>query len=86
MPNKSSAKKELRKAAKRTAANTKVKVAFRQALKVTKKAIIAKDASISEKIRDVQKKLDKAAKKGVIKKNTAARRLSRLTKLAKKSA
>lgn len=78
MPNKASAKKELRKASKLQAANNAVKKAYKSAVKDVKRGIEANDADLAEKARLAQKKLDKAAKKGVIKKNTASRKLSRL--------
>lgn len=83
MPNKQNAKKALRQAKKREALNLIVKKAFKKAVKETKVATVAE---FKEKARLAQKALDKAAKKGVIKKNTAARKLSRLMKQAKKVA
>lgn len=80
MPNKASAKKELRKAKKRTALNTQIKEAYKKAIKQVTKGIEAGEKDLSAKVQLAQKKLDKAAKKGVIKKNTAARKLSRLMK------
>ena len=78
MPNKASAKKELRKAGKLQAANNAVKKAYKMALKDVLKGIEAGDKDILAKAQFAQKKLDKASKKGVIKKNTASRRMSRL--------
>ena len=78
MANTASAKKELRKAKKRTALNTAIKDAYKKAIKQVTKGIDAGEKDLTEKVRLAQKKLDKAAKKGVIKKNTAARKLSRL--------
>ena len=74
MPNIQSAKKELRKAKKRAALNKLRKDGFKDAIK---KAIKEPTA---DAIKLAQKAFDKAAKAGVIKKNTAARRLSRLMK------
>ncbi len=86
MPNKANAKKALRQAIKRTAWNKVRKDAFKDAIKSTKKATSLEDAK--KLAQTAQKALDKAAKRGVIKKNTAARKLSRLMKsvnsLAKK--
>lgn len=86
MPNKASAKKALRQTIKRTILNKARKESFRSAIKDAVKATTpheAKKLAIA-----AQKALDKAAKRGVIKKNTAARKLSRLMKkvnaLAKK--
>lgn len=78
MPNLKNAKKALRQNIKRAARNTVRKVAFREAVKKTLKAKNAKEAKTLLLL--AQQALDKAAKAGVIKKNTAARHLSRLTK------
>ena len=74
MPNIQSAKKELRKAKKRAALNKLRRDGFKESIK---KALKAPSA---DTIKAAQKALDKAAKAGVIKKNTAARKLSRLMK------
>jgi len=80
MPNLANAKKALKQAKKRQEANSKVKVAYKKALKETNKALTAGTKEVGDLIKTAQKKLDKAAKKGVIKKGTAARKLSRLMK------
>lgn len=85
MPNTNSAKKALRQDAKRAKINLAVKKAYKEAVKAAKAAITAKKDS-ADLIKDAQKKLDKAAKRGVIKQNTAARKLSRLMKMTKKVA
>lgn len=77
MPNIQSAKKELRKIKKRIVLNKARREAYKDAVK---KALKTKSA---EAIKVAQQALDKAAKTGVIKKNTAARRLSRLMKKIK---
>ncbi len=82
MPNKQNARKALRQAKKRTVQNLSVKKAYKAAVKAT---VVATKAEVAEKMRLAQKKLDKAAKKGVLKKNAAARKLSRLTKKVKKA-
>ena len=86
MPNKDNAKKALRQSIKRAALNKARKDAFRDAIKKTTKA--ASPADAKKMVITAQKALDKAAKHGTIKKNTAARKLSRLMKkvngLAKK--
>ena len=74
MPNIQSAKKELRKMKKRAALNKIRRDAYKDSLK---KAI---KTSSADAIKAAQKALDKAAKAGVIKKNTASRKLSRLMK------
>ena len=83
MPNLQNAKKALRQTQKRTLANNAVKRAYKDAMKKVTKAYASGKADLSEEIKQAQKKLDKAAKKGVIKKNTAARKLSRLMKKVK---
>lgn len=77
MPIKQNAKKALRQARKRAAENAIVRTSFRSAVKTARKAAEA-GTEAKELLRLAQQKLDKAAKKGVIKKNTAARKLSRL--------
>ena len=86
MPNKQSAKKELRKIAKRNVWNKARKEAYKTAMKNAAKTEKYQDAIKAVQL--AQKALGKAAKRGVIKKRTAARKLSRLMKkvnaLAKK--
>lgn len=77
MPNIQSAKKELRKIKKRVVLNKMRRENFKDAVK---NAVKTKSA---DAIKLAQQALDKAAKAGVIKKNTAARRLSRLMKKIK---
>ncbi len=77
MPNIQSAKKELRKAKKRAALNKVRRDTYKN---LVKKAVVAKSA---DALKLAQQALDKAAKAGVIKKNTAARKLSRLMKKLK---
>ena len=79
MPIKNSAKKALRQNKKLAAQNKLVKDAAKQAVKTVIKAIEA-GKDVQEIVQLAQKKLDKAAKKGVIKKKTASRKLSRLMK------
>ena len=81
MPNLRNARKALKQAHKRTLKNIKVKEAYKKALKEARK-ILSSGEQLGDKIKLVQKKLDKAAQKGVIKRNTAARKLSRLMKKA----
>ncbi|MDD4477103.1 MAG: 30S ribosomal protein S20 [Patescibacteria group bacterium] len=78
MPNKPNAKKALRQAKKRAILNKARKEAFKGAIKKVLKAKTTDEAK--NLVRLAQKALDKAAKKGTIKKNTAARKLSRLMK------
>jgi small subunit ribosomal protein S20 len=78
MPNKDNAKKALRQAKKRAILNLEYKDKFKDAIKAVTKAASKEDAL--KLVRLAQKALDKAAKHGTIKKNTAARKLSRLMK------
>ncbi len=82
MPNKPAAAKALRQAKKHAAANLARKDAFKSAIKSVVKATSGADAK--KLIVAAQKALDKAAKAGTIKKNTASRRLSRLMKRVNK--
>lgn len=79
MPNQQSAKKELRKMKKRAALNKVRRDTYKDLLK---KAVVSKSTDV---LRSAQQALDKAAKVGVIKKNTAARKLSRLMKKLNKA-
>lgn len=80
MPNKKSAEKELRKAVKRNAANKKVANKLKDLVKTNFKQIKANDKKVKEDYTKTIKAIDKAAKKGIIKKNTASRKKSRLMK------
>ena len=81
MPIKASAKKELRKAKKRRVLNVRRQKTMRDALKNIKKLILAGKKDEAKKMVSIAyQAIDKAAKRGVIKKNTAARKKSRLMK------
>ena len=77
MPIIKSAKKAARQATKRKSQNEAIKRNIRSALKDFRKNPSAK------KMAAVQSEYDKAAKKGLIKKNTASRRKANLVKIAK---
>lgn len=77
MPIKQNAKKALRQAKKHAVINNMAKKAYKDALKMVHKALEA-GQDTAELLRNAQQKLDKAAKRGVIKSKTASRRLSRL--------
>ena len=83
MPIKNSAKKALRQSKKKALANLQVKRAYKNAIKSVDKGL-ATGKDIKADLKLAQKKLDKAAKKGIIKKNTASRKISRLTKKVNK--
>lgn len=86
MPIKQQAKEALRKAKKHLARNTKVRGDLKTLLKKIRKDIDSKKPTkdIEALIKQAQKSIDKAAQKRIIKKNTAARKLSRLVKYFKK--
>lgn len=81
MPNTKSAMKAMRQNERRHARNLKTKDQFKSAIKEVKKLIAEnKKVEASTAMKRVMSALDKAAKKGVVHKNTASRRKSRLTK------
>ena len=84
MANIKSSKKAIKVIAKKTEANHDYKVRVRNTIKECEKAIAAKDvAAATEAVTKVQKSIDKAVSKGVMKKNTADRETSRLNKKVK---
>jgi small subunit ribosomal protein S20 len=87
VPIKKSAKKYMRVTDRKTLRNKIVKGTFRTSIKETKENIAAgKVAEAQELLKRAIKALDKAAQKKVIKKNTAARKKSRLNAAVKKLA
>ena len=85
MPITKSAKKSLRQSKKRRARNIRQKEAFKDIIKNIRKLDLENKKKEAEKLLPkAYKALDKAAKTGVIKKNTADRKKSRLTKLVNK--
>ena len=81
----SSAKKALRKNLKRRVINVKKNKKMKNLLKEVKSLISQKKISEAKKLLpNVYKILDKAAKTGLIKKNAAARKKSRIAKLLAK--
>jgi small subunit ribosomal protein S20 len=78
---KHAAAKAIRKSAKNRAFNLKVKGGFKKLLKESRSLIVAKKIAEAKKsVLAAAKSLDKAARKKVITKNTAARLKSRLMK------
>jgi len=81
MPNTKSAIKALRKSQKRYITNKRNKEFLKAEIKKYKRLIEAKNIKeAEEQLKLIYKKLDKAAKTNLIKKNKAARLKSRLTK------
>lgn len=77
MPIIKSAKKAARQTTKRTAKNQEIKKAIKTALKNFKANPTA------ENMKKIQSEYDKAVKKGLLKKNTASRRKSRLASISR---
>lgn len=74
----------MRVTAKKTEINKKIKGLFRSAIKKATEAVVANDVKAAQEwAKKAFQALDKAAKKAVISKNTAARKKSRLNKKVK---
>lgn len=87
MPIKTSAKKYMRVSARKAIRNKSVKGVAKNAIKKTREAVKAGGTEEAQtNLKAAIKALDKAAAKGIIKKNTAARKKSRLNKLVKEAA
>jgi small subunit ribosomal protein S20 len=84
MPNTPSAKKALRQSHKRRLQNRQQRSALRTAVKKVRVAAAGTDAAATQTAFQLAtKKLDQAAAKNLVHKNTAARTKSRLSKLVK---
>lgn len=81
MANHKSAIKRARQNELRRLRNKSVKTRIKTIVKDIRSATQTSGADISAKINAAQSAIDKASKKGVIHKRTAARKISRLTKL-----
>lgn len=84
MPITQSAKKALRASLRKNTINDRTKKKLKEGAKAIQKLVVAKKfpeakASLSE----AYSAIDKAAKNGVIKKNTASRKKSRLSRMSK---
>ncbi|EON71808.1 30S ribosomal protein S20 [Lysinibacillus sphaericus] len=82
MPNIKSAIKRVKVNAKANAANSQAKSAMRTTVKKAENAVVANAENAQELLQAAYKSLDKAASKGLIHKNAAARKKSRLAKKA----
>ncbi len=81
MPNIKSAKKRAVQNEKKRIRNNERKSAIKTAIKKVMAAIEGKDIDVAQALlKDVQAKLSRAKSKGVIHKNTASRKISRLAK------
>jgi len=79
MPNNRAAAKRMRQEQKRRLHNRSIKSLVKTQITKARQAI-ATDADAEAAVRDAVSELDRAAKKGVIHRNNAARRKSRLMK------
>ncbi len=84
LPNIKSAIKRVAISKKKAAANAMQKSALRTAIKKAKEAIARNDEKAPEIFKNTVKTIDKASAHGLIHKNTAARKKSRLAKLTNK--
>ena len=87
MANTRSAEKRNRQTQKRRARNVQVRSGLKSAVKKAREALTHTDpAALKDAVQVALRTLDKAASKGSIHKNAAARRISRLAKAARKAA
>jgi small subunit ribosomal protein S20 len=82
MPNIKSAIKRVKQSNAANEQNSNTKHAMRTAVRKAETALDAKDENATGLLRDAIKKMDTAARKGLIHKNTASRQKARLTKKA----
>ena len=81
MANTPSAKKAVRKIARRTAINKVPRTRMRSFVRRVEEALASGDKGAAEDaLRAAQPQIMKAATKGIVHRNTAARKVSRLTK------
>lgn len=82
MPNIKSAKKRVKTSAKKSDMNTLYTSSMKTAIKSFEKAVNANDKKDAEnKLNTALKRIDKAESAGLIHKNNASRKKSRLTKM-----
>lgn len=82
MPIIKSAQKQMRQTKTRTVRNRAIKDAYKTKIKEVKKGIGVLDSKkLQEKLSESYKLIDKAAKRNVLHKNTAARKKSQIAKL-----
>lgn len=84
MPNIKSAKKRVKIIDKKTAQNRATKKAYKEAIKAFEAAVESNSKDKQELYSKAVSMVDKAWSKGVLKKNTAARKKASLTKLLSK--
>ena len=84
MPNIKAAKKHIRSSAKKRVFNDRRRRAMKASVKeITTLVAEKKPAEAKEKLSVAYKAIDKAVKRGILKKNTAARKKSRLSRITK---
>lgn len=84
MPNSKSAKKRVRVLATKTAHNKAINTNLKTVIKKANTAIESSEADKAEKVKLAVKKIDQACAKGLLHKNTAARKKSQIvTKMNK---
>ncbi len=81
MPQRRTGIKDLRKNQTRHMHNLDIRTELKKTIKQFEKAVTSKDATSADLLKNVYKKLDKAAKRNIIHKKTAARRKARFAKL-----
>jgi len=87
MANRKTSIKDQRQNKKRRLRNLKIKRDVKKTVKTFRSSLAAKDSTqTKEMLPKIFSRLDKAAKKGIIKKNTANRRKSRLSRMLSKTA
>ena len=84
MANIKSSKKAIKVIAKKTENNHELKARVKNLIKETEKAIAANDSELANTLlKDVQKYLDQAVSKGLVKSNTSDRQKARLSNKVK---
>jgi small subunit ribosomal protein S20 len=79
MANTSSAKKATRKMARKTAVNKSRRTSMRGFIRIVEEAIVSGDKSVAQSaLKNAQSVIMSAASKGILHKNTASRKVSRL--------
>ncbi len=85
MANTRSAVKRNRQAQKRRTRNVQVRTGLKSVMKKAREALAKGEAGAKDAVQAALRTLDKAASKGIIHKNAASRRISRLAKAASKA-
>ena len=81
MANLKAAIRSIRVDKKRTERNLKYKADLKTLIKVTKKAILAKEKNVDEQVKKIQQQIDKMVQRKTMHRNAAARTLSRIHSL-----